>query len=157
MLRLIPVLLIISVNTLAGTTLYKTVDENGKISYSDQPPVNGAPAEEVVVEEDGITNILPSADLQKQIDQQQRQDKQDADRKGAADKAWQQRYRSAQSELEQAQKDLASAKEIKEGDTVGSAFGGARPNANWIENLERAEAEVAEKQDALNKIKRQRR
>ena len=38
-----------------------------------------------------------------------------------------------------------------------AAFGGARPNQKWIENLEQAERDVEEKQAALDKIKRERR
>jgi hypothetical protein len=40
---------------------------------------------------------------------------------------------------------------------VGSAYGGARPNAEWIERLEQAETDVELRRVELDKIKRQRR
>ena len=149
-------LLLMSSAAVAATTLYKTVDEQGNISYSDVPPGDTRDVEEIDIKQ-GDMNVLPSEDVQQQIEQQKQLDKQDADRQRADNKDWQQRYEQAQAELSAAEQTLESAREINEGDTVGSAYGGARPNADWIERLERAEADVADKQQQLDQIKRQRR
>lgn len=149
-------LLLISFGAFAATTLYKSVDEQGNISYSDAPPGDAKDVEEIDIK-DGDLNVLPSKDVQDQIEQQQQQDKQAADRQRADNQDWQQRYEKAQAELTESQQTLESAREIQEGDTVGSAYGGARPNADWIERLERAEADVVDKQQHLDKVKRQRR
>ena len=149
-------LLLMSSAAVAATTLYKSVDEQGNISYSDAPPGDAREVEEIDIKQ-GDMNVLPSEDVQQQIDQQKQSDKQAADRQRADNKDWQQRYEQAEAELSAAQQTLESAREINEGDTVGSAFGGARPNADWIERLERAEADVVDKQQQLDQIKRQRR
>ena len=149
-------LLLMSSAAVAATTLYKSVDEQGNISYSDAPPGDAREVEEIDIKQ-GDMNVLPSEDVQQQIDQQKQSDKQAADRQRADNKDWQQRYEQAEAELSAAQQTLESAREINEGDTVGSAFGGARPNADWIERLERAEAYVVDKQQQLDQIKRQRR
>jgi hypothetical protein len=149
-------LLLISFGACAATTLYKSVDEQGNITYSDAPPGDARDVEEIDIKE-GNMNVLPSEDVQKQIERQKQQDKQAADRQRADNQDWQQRYEEAQAELTAAEQTLESAREIQEGDTVGSAYGGARPNADWIERLERAEADVVDKQQHLHQVKRQRR
>ena len=149
-------LLLISFGAFAATTLYKSVDEQGNITYSDAPPGDARDVEEIDIKE-GDMNVLPSEDVQKQIEQQKQQDKQAADRQRADNQDWQQRYEKAQADLAEAEKALNSAQEIQEGDTVGSAYGGARPNAEWIERLEQAETDVELRRVELDKIKRQRR
>ena len=149
------VLLLVSFNATA-TTLYKTVDEQGRVTYSDEPPAGATDVQEIEVK-DGDMNVLPSAGVQEQIEQQQRADQQANNRRRADNQDWQQRYEKAQADLIAAEKALESAQEIQEGDTVGSAFGGARPNAEWLERLERAESDVGLRRDELDKVKRQRR
>ena len=84
-------------------------------------------------------------------------DKQAENRRAADNQDWQRRYEQAQADLAEAEKALKSAQEIQEGDTVGSAYGGARPNAEWIERLEQAETDVELRRVELDKVKRQRR
>lgn len=148
--------LLVSCSALAQTTLYKSVDAQGNVTFSDAPPAGDGAVDEIEIS-DTPANVLPSETIQQQIEEQQRADKQAADRAQIAKRDWQQRYDTAVAELEEAEKNLASAQEIKEGDTVGSAFGGARPNQKWIDNLESAERELEEKQAALAKVKRERR
>ncbi len=154
MKRLI-VLLFVSCGALAATTLYKSVDEQGNVTFSDAPPADGSEAEKVDVQDSG--NVLPSGDLPQQMEQQQRADTKAAQQARSEQKDWQGRYDNARDELEQAEKTLESAKEIKEGDTVGSAFGGARPNQAWIDALEQAENDVETRREALKKLERERR
>lgn len=156
MKRVLPVLLLLSLSALAGTTLYKSVDKQGNVTFSDAPPADGSSAQQVEISSDNA-NVLPSEDVQEQIQQQQQADKQAADRESVARQDWQARYEKAQADLELAQRTLKDAKEIQEGDTVGSAFGGARPNAEWIERLEQAETDVELRQRELDSIKRERR
>jgi hypothetical protein len=148
-------LLLVSFNA-SATTLYKTVDEQGKVTYSDEPPAGVTDAQEIEVKDDDM-NVLPSTHVQDQIEQQQRADKQAENRRAADNQDWQRRYEQAQADLAEAEKALKSAQEIQEGDTVGSAYGGARPNAEWIERLEQAETDVELRRVELDKVKRQRR
>jgi hypothetical protein len=121
---------------IGATTLYKSVDEKGNVTYSDSPPADASRTSEI--------DVGDAADReQENRSRAQRQD-------------WQQRYDQAKAELEQAERNLQRAEEIQEGDTVGSATGGARPNAAWIERLEQAEADLEEKQRAFDRVRRQR-
>jgi hypothetical protein len=155
MKRLLSVLIVssISVGSIA-TTLYKTTDEQGNVSYSDSPPADTSRTSEINVSDKEL-NVLPSEGIEQQMREQKVKDSQDANRRRAEQQGWQQRYDQAKAELDQAKRNLQRAEEIQEGDTVGSAFGGARPNAEWIERLEQAEADLVQKQRAFDKIKRQ--
>lgn len=153
---LLPLLLIVLGSGATATTLYKSVDAQGKVTYSDAPPRDGkGKAQEITIEEER-TNTMPSTDLQEQMRQQQNADEASKNRQIVADQDWQRRHDRAQDDLAQAKRNLESAKQVQEGDTVGSAYGGARPNAQWIERLEQAEADVEARQRELNQIKRQR-
>ncbi len=155
MKRLLSVLIASSISVgSSATTLYKTTDEQGNVSYSDSPPVDTSRTSEISVSDKEL-NVLPSEGIEQQMREQKVKDSQDANRRRAEQQSWQQRYDQAKAELDQAKLNLQRAEEIQEGDTVGSAFGGARPNVEWIERLEQAEADLAQKQRAFDKIKRQ--
>lgn len=156
MKRLSMLFLLASCAAVAQTTLYKSVDAQGNVTFSDTPPVDGAAADPIEIS-DTPANVLPSENIQEAMEEQQQADQRAAREQQAARQDWNQRYATAKAELEEAEKNLASAQQIKEGDTVGSAFGGARPNQKWIENLEQAERDVEEKQAALDKVRRERR
>ncbi len=137
-----------------ATTLYKTTDAQGNVSYSDSPPADTSRTSEINVSDKEL-NVLPSEDIEQQMREQKVKDSQDANRRRVEQQDWQQRYDQAKAELDQAKRNLQRAEEIQEGDTVGSAFGGARPNIEWIERLEQAEADLVRKQRAFDNIKRQ--
>lgn len=152
---LVPVLIASAISFgSSATTLYKTIDEKGNVSYSDSPPANASRTSEIDISDKDL-NVLPSEGIEQQLREQKAKDSQDANRRRVEQQDWQQRYQQAKADLEQAKRNLQRAEEIQEGDTVGSAFGGARPNAEWIERLEQAEADLAQKQQAFDKIKRQ--
>ncbi len=138
-----------------ATTLYKSVDEKGNVTYSDSPPADANRTSEIDVGDENL-NVMPSENIQQQMREQEATDREQENRRRAQQQDWQQRYDQAKEELEQAERNLQRAQEIREGDTVGSATGGARPNAAWIERLERAEAEFEEKQRAFDRVRRQR-
>jgi hypothetical protein len=143
-----------SLTAAAASTLYKSVDAEGRVTYSDAPPAKGT-AEAIDLPAGGV-NILPSEGMPEEIERQRQADRQAEQRRAAEQQAWSERYRRAQDELAAAQRALESARQVQEGDVVGSAFGGARPSADWVERLEQAEADVAQKQRALDGIKRSR-
>lgn len=148
-------LLLLSASAGAATKLYKSVDENGHVTFSDSAPAGVSRAEAIDIPEDEA-NILPSATISDQMEQQQKEDEQAARVRQQSHNDWSEQYDRAALELEEAERELEQAQQIREGDIVGSAFGGARPNADWVERLEQAENTVQLKQEALDKIKRAR-
>jgi hypothetical protein len=156
MKSLLPVLIAGSISFgSAATTLYKSVDEQGNVTYSDSPPTSARQTQEIEVGDENL-NVMPSESIEQQMREQEAADRQRENQRRAQQQDWQQRYAQAKAELEQAERDLQQAQEVQEGDMVGSATGGARPNAAWIERLERAEAALEEKQRAFDRIRRQR-
>ncbi len=154
--RLLSALVAASISLgIGATTLYKSVDEKGNVTYSDSPPADPSRTSEIEVGDDNL-NVMPSDNIEQQMREQEAADRERENRRRAQQNDWQQRYDQARAELEQAERTVVRAREIHEGDTVGSATGGARPNAAWIERLERAEADLQEKQRAFDRVKRQR-
>lgn len=138
----------------AGTALYKSVDQQGRVTFSDAP-VAGDQVEKVTVEDAGA-NVLSSASTQQLIKEQQDADRRSAAKKNTVEESWSERYQQAQLSVEQAERELQSAQTIQEGDMVGNALGGARPNARWIERLEQAEADLQARNAELDQLRRQR-
>lgn len=143
-----------SLSAVAATQLYRSVDAQGNVSFSDQPPASGKAATVDVSTRD--MNILPSEGVEAEIQRQKQVDQEAAQQRAVDQREWQARYQQAEDELAAAQQALAEAQEIKEGDTVGSAFGGARPSEAWILRLEQAEADVDARRRALQQLKRER-
>lgn len=154
MKHITPFILLTGLTAAAASTLYKSVDAQGRVTYSDQPPTSGS-AEAIALPADAV-NILPSEGLQEEMARQREADLKAQQQRARQQQEWSARYRAAEDELAEAQRALEQARKIQEGDMVGSALGGARPNAAWVERLEQAEADVAAKQRALEAIKRSR-
>ena len=138
----------------AGTTLYKSVDDRGRVTYSDTP-LAGDQVEKVAIP-DGTANVLSSESAQRLIKEQEASDRQSAASQKAAEQDWSERYRQAERSVEQAERDLENAKTVQEGDLVGNALAGARPNAAWIERLEQAEATLQARRGELDQLRQQR-
>ena len=138
----------------AGTTLYKSVDDRGRVTYSDTP-LAGDQVEKVAIP-DGTANILSSESAQRLIKEQEESDRQVAASEKAARQDWNERYQQAELSVEQAERDLEDAKIVQEGDLVGNALSGARPNAAWIQRLEQAEVNLQARRSELDQLRRKR-
>lgn len=155
MKNLIFLSMLCSLTAVAASKLYKSVDEQGRITFSDSPPAAGGQVQTVDLPSEAI-NIMPSEGLQEEIQRQKKVDQKVALRRASEQKDWSRRQREARDALAEAELNLEGAREVREGDTVGSAFGGARPNQAWIQRLEQAEADVEGKRHQLNKIQAER-
>lgn len=142
------VLLAVS-SAFAETTLYRWVDAQGNVHYSDTTPPKGVAAEKITVQDKNI-NTLP-ADKRQVQEMQAEQRRQQMYQSRALDD-WQRRYKAAQQELQAAREQLKQAQKIGEGDTVGSFMGGARPTEAWNNRLEAAKKNLQEKQQAVDKL-----
>jgi hypothetical protein len=138
----------------AGVTLYKSVDQDGHVTFSDAPTA-GQSVESIELPSDNA-NVLASDSAQALIKEQGKADRQSETSRKTAEASWSDRYQQAQRDVEQAELELEEAQTIQEGDIVGNALGGARPNPAWVERLERAEADLALKHEALSQVRRQR-
>ena len=128
-----------SVSTYAGK-IYKHVDENGNVSFSDQPPSNDA--EELTL--DTQINRIES----KAINTKERRALiQSLDEKHAARvekrESHAEQRRAALAQLKEAKQNLIEAKEIKEGDRIGVKGGGTRLSEAYLARISQAEAAVA--------------
>ena len=122
----------------AADTAYRSVDEQGNVTFSDTP-VSGATQEEKI----RIEAPAPSAkDLQesRQREAELLKAASQVDTSGAARKAEQQK--TAQETARDAEKNLEEASRIREGDRLGTAGGGSRLTPEYQERVQEAEAEL---------------
>ena len=155
MYRFVAISFLFCLQAMADTTLYKSVDDSGLVTYSDAPPAAALQTEQIEIQQDAV-NVSESVSIEALMREQQKADRAAAIDRGKTHGSWSESYRSATQALDDAEQALVDAKVIKEGDMVGSSLGGARPNIAWIERLEGAEADVDAKRKALDRIKRQR-
>lgn len=156
MRSLIPLLLVLfSANLFAqNTTLYKTVDEDGNVTFTDTPPAD-SDAEQIEIRND--RNVVPSDDIRRSIEEQNQLRAQQETEKKRELERWKLRYDKAQQELKAAEQAHEDAQVLGEGDVMGSAMGGARPSEAWIERLEQSEKNLEAAQQAVRKLEAERR
>jgi len=137
-----------------GQAVYKSVDDQGNVTYSRTPPADAAKTESVTIHDDAPS--APSAqseslrtDMEKRAaeDQKRREDRnaQKTQRAVAVDKA-EKRLRDAQAELGAAQRDLQTARASV--DRQGGLDQGAA-----IDRVEKAKRKVQAAKDGLNAAK----
>lgn len=153
-MRLILVLtaLLAASTAFAGTILYRWVDANGDVHFSDTAPPKGVKAEKITVTDKNI-NTLPAD--QRQVKQMEAEQRMQQMRHSRALDDWQRRYKAAQQALQAAQQQLKQAKKVGEGDTVGNFMGGARPTEAWRNRLEAAKKNLHEKQQAVDRLEQE--
>jgi hypothetical protein len=122
----------------SAETAYRSVDEQGNVTFSDKP-VSGAAHEEQV----RIGASAPSAERQQETRQREAELQQAADQAGAASTPSQaDQKKAARKAVQDAEKDLEEARQVREGDRKGTASGGSRLTPQYQERVREAEAEV---------------
>ena len=133
----------------AAQTLYKLIDKNGKVTYSEAPPKDfDGKVIRLDIDPKANTVTLPSGSAISSTGAD--------DRRAADDRA-----RGARNRLDAAQKALADAKQNPgegEIERVGKKGGGARAQESegYKERLEKLERDVKEAEDALQKAQKER-
>jgi hypothetical protein len=135
----------------AAETVYRTVDKDGNVIFSDEPPVDRSNTEEITIDAPP-----PPADrareseraAQRAIDQASR----DRARRNAASEARTVEYREAEKAVDLAKKDLEEAKVVGPGDRRGKAGGGTRLTIDYLKRVEKAEKKLAEAQQKLDSL-----
>lgn len=148
------VLLLVAVLTgldAAAETVYRTVDKDGNIIFSDEPPADRSNTEEITIDAPpppADRARESERDAQRAIDRANR----DQARRDAASEARSVEYRLAEKAVVQAKKDLDAAKKVGPGDTRGKIGGGTRPTVAYLERVEKAKKQLAEAQQKLDSL-----
>ena len=142
--------------------IYKHLDDDGNISYSDIKPSNtNEKAITKVAPDEANVNVFDSAEQSE--NQQASEDffeKRQKIREEEANKAkalarWRKQLKAARLELKLAKQAKAAGVIAEEGDFVGSAGGGARPSANYFKKLEQLDANVLNAEEKLATVRHQ--
>lgn len=152
----------------ASAEIYRVVDKDGKVTYTDQPPKNGN-AENIQqeVEEAVERNSAQSLETQRENEpdwvkrareerEQQKVEKQKqqddyADRK----KAWNEALKQAKQNLKDAKQAQEKGKEAIEGDFIGKAGGGARPSEQYFNRQKTLAENVESAEKALKQVRKE--
>ena len=122
----------------AAESAYRSVDEQGNVTFSDTP-VSGAAQEEKVM----IDAPAPSADSQQETLQREAELQKAASQAGSSSTASQaDRKKAASQNAQDAEKRLEDASQVREGDRIGTAGGGSRLTPEYQERVREAEEEV---------------
>jgi len=146
--------------------VYKVIDDNGKVTYTDKPPHN-TPKEQIEAVEKNDENIIPSLETvaendpewireQRQLREQQAQ-KAELDqlqKKNEQIKQWKTDYAGAKAALKKAKRAFKEGNAIADGDYVGNAGGGARPSSSYLQRVASLEADLLKAQKGLKKLKK---
>ncbi len=122
----------------AAQTAYRSVDEQGNVTFSDTP-VSGAAQEEKV----RIDAPAPTAKDLQETRQREAELQKAAGQAGASRAASQvDREKTASQNVREAEKRLEDTRQVREGDRLGTAGGGSRLTPEYQERVREAEAEV---------------
>ena len=151
----------------ANAEVYRVVDADGKITFTDNPPENTHDLIEKVPETDPQQNITPSPEslIEKQPEwlkeaqekraQATKNNEHDQQIQNQQDKKdWQRSLKAAKANVKEAQLMLEIGSEPTEGDFVGNAGGGARPSSDYLKRLTFLEKNLADAKRHLLKVQR---
>ncbi len=155
-------------SNLALADIYRVVDKDGNVTFTDQPPENGN-AENIQgrIDEAVERNTTQSLKTQRENDpawvkdaREEREKKAREDKKAEAEafaaekKAWQQKLEQAKNNLKEAKAAQKKGEEVIEGDFIGKAGGGARPSEQYYARQLMLEERVIQAEKALKEVKK---
>jgi len=151
----------------ANAEVYRVVDAEGKITFTDNPPENSHDLVEKVPETDPQQNITPTPESllenqpewlkeaqekRAQATKNKNRDKQIQYQQNKKD--WQRSLKTAKANVKKAQLMLDIGSEPTEGDFVGNAGGGARPSSDYLKRLTLLEKNLADAKRHLLQVQR---
>lgn len=127
---------VLAVCQVCAETAYRSVDEQGNVTFSDRP-VDGALQQEQI----RIETTAPTAEQQRQTRQREAALEKAAGETGGASRAAQRasERKAARRAVEDAEKHLEEAARVREGDRIGTAGGGSRLKPGYHERVRAAE------------------
>ena len=142
---------------LTAETLYKVVDEDGRVTYTDKPPEESDKAEVTEIPISSDQNIIKNPngktveqrnqELNQQIEERKERDKSAIDQ-------YQSNLTSAQKTLQNAEQALESGLIGQKGDWLGKKNGGARPSPQRLSRIESLENNVDQAKKHLQTVKK---
>lgn len=122
----------------AAESAYRSVDEQGNVTFSDTPVSGAGQAEKIRIEAPA-----PSAESQQETLQREAELQKAASQAGATTSTGQaDRQQAAGQNVQDAEKRLEDASQVGEGDRIGTAGGGSRLTPEYQQRVREAEAEV---------------
>jgi uncharacterized protein YhaN len=134
-------------------TIYKTVDREGRVTYSSSPPKageRGATAVELKVDPD--RNVIPAEktpqiEQLEQVQREQWQEQRLGEQREQRDRR--ERIADAEEELRAAEEALREGQVTQPGDFLGRKDGGVRPSPQRFERLDRLQQAVERARENL--------
>jgi hypothetical protein len=135
-IRLLATVTVLAVCQVSAETAYRSVDEQGNVTFSDRP-VDGALQQERI----RIETTAPTVEQQRETRQREAALEQAAGETGDASRAAQRasEQKAARQAVEEAEKRLEEAARVREGDRIGTAGGGSRLKPGYHERVRAAE------------------
>jgi hypothetical protein len=135
-IRLLATVTVLAVCQVSAETAYRSVDEQGNVTFSDRP-VDGALQQEQI----RIETTAPTVEQQRQTRQREAALEQAAGETGGTPRAAQRasEQKAARQAVEEAEKRLEEAARVREGDRIGTAGGGSRLKPGYHERVRAAE------------------
>ena len=153
--------------TTVNAEIYRVVDADGKVTFTDQPPANSNDIIETVADTDPQQNITPSPKSLAEKHPEWLKEAQEKRAQAAKHKLqvqqsqlqqsrqqWKRELKAAKANVKEAELMLEIGREPTEGDFVGNAGGGARPSSDYLKRLTLLENNLADANRKLLKIKR---
>lgn len=162
----------IAISATVQAETYRIVDEQGRVTYTDQPPPNASSdtnssSVEKLPDNTENQNITPSLDalaedhpewLKEAHEQRAAEAKAAREAKqlelGEKRKEWREQFKAAKAAVKSAEIAFEVGKEPGEGDFVGNAGGGARPSSDYLMRLETLEKDLADAKRDLRRVKK---
>ena len=159
---------IISLNSPAYAEIYRVVDKQGNVTYTDQPPTdNQHQITQPIIKSDEEANItdspeaiadshpewLKEARKKRQLEKKEQQEKL-AETKFQQRKQWNTDIKLAKTAVAKAEQALIAGNIVSDGDFVGKAGGGARPSVEYLQRVQRLELELKDAKKALKTFKK---
>jgi hypothetical protein len=140
-----------------GVELYKIVDSEGRVTYTDKKPgeeqvgsvtrMDVDPEANLIKNESGLPLEERERRLNNQIEQRQAQDEE----KRAA---YKEQLAIAEAAVREAEKSLEAGSVVRAGDFLGKKGGGARPSPQRLERLEKLNQDLQDAKQHLRKIRK---
>ena len=166
-LKRLLILIIFAFTALANAEIYRVVDADGKVTFTDHPPENTDNLIEAVPDADLQQNITPTPEslieeqpewlkeAQEKRAQKTKNNNRNKQIQNQLDKQnWKRSLKAAKANLKEAKLLLEIGREPSEGDYVGNAGGGARPSSDYLKRLTFLEKNLADAKRHLTKVQR---
>lgn len=149
----ITAMLILALNApvLAGDKVYRWVNEEGTVMFSDTPPP-GREAEEINLPDLPTNTLETPARERRELLRQSEQIERKIERRQATRAALQQELTETREALQQARQALAQNREPRPDERRALAGGGTRLLPSYFDRIERQEAEIERLEQRINEL-----